>query len=696
MKKRIVGLLLLVVMLTLSLVGCGGYSIADDDLSAYATFSETDKADFEKLLEKIIIEDGSFTEDDAVRAEKVMENIYQAFASAANKDDKKKEGTLGAHDIVYYCYYFTAVIDGKTEYFQTAQMKDSKTTQIQLGLKAEDDKVADAIRAAFAGFEFKADNTYSTPVSGVVKPGDIIYVDYTYSYTETNSEGVEKEVTDKITNAAIVVSDKEDTFAGKFNGKSIGTTIADFKVTEEGRGEVSYSGVKINWQAKGPRLTEFKDVTYDEDKNFTNTEGDSRNLKDVELTYHVYPVNFVKVDEFTAINLINIVLKANITADRIYGILFGSDYTGLHEDHDGHDHTEEEKQENDKKLAELNEWLKDYETTDEDGKIVTLKELVEKLAKEQTAYADAKTAHDKSQTTLDEKQAAKDKAQKIVDEAGESATEAQRNDLKKAENALKLANTEFEKTKKTYDETLAARDASVTKLLSFENMETKLTEGYKKTTYTSLQNSYNNEIKTKLANEIYYFMQKNIAVSGAPAKAIDKASEDMLENYEHLFYTGDFDTAKKITNYKQYNGSFKKYLVAVVTKEIKKVATYDEAVAAIREEVTEQLKDIVRIYVVAKAYGDVFVTDKEFEAYKKDTSNNYSYYEYEYGEENVRHAYQIDELLNHLLDSEEKESVDANGYDKVVNDYKNIGYTTEGTPASEAKDESKDDGEKSE
>ena len=53
MKKRIIGLILVVAMLTLSLVSCG-YSFAKDDLTAYATFSAENKAAIETAYSELI------------------------------------------------------------------------------------------------------------------------------------------------------------------------------------------------------------------------------------------------------------------------------------------------------------------------------------------------------------------------------------------------------------------------------------------------------------------------------------------------------------------------------------------------------------------------------------------------------------------------------------------------------------------
>ncbi len=691
MKRRIIGLVLVVVMLALTLVGCASYSIANDDLSSYATFSDTDKANFEKLLEKVLIEDGDFGTDDATRIQKVIENIYISFANKADTDNKKTEGALGTHDIVNYCYYVTAEIDGKTEYFYMSSMKDSSTVKLQLGIEDKDDKIASAIRAALVGFEFKEDNKYSTSTTGAAAKGDTVFVSYNYSYSTTDADGETKKVEGKVKNAMVVVGEGTTTFEGILNGKEIGKSITEqFTVTED-RGEVTYESVKIDWKSTGPELTSFTDVPEDE-KKVSNIEGKSIDLKGKTLTYHVYPVNYTPVDEFNAKNVINVLFGKNITADSLYSVIFGEDYAGLHEDHKGHDHTEEEQAENDKLYAELQEMLKKYETKDEDGKTVTLADLVEKLAKEQSALTDAETEFEKDEDDLETKKSAAKDAQEKVDAAGgaDKATEDLKKKLDQANVALKTSQEEYDKSKKAYDDALAARDKSVTTLLGFDGMEDDIVKGYKISTYNYLQDAYNNEIKMNLAKEIYFFITENIKVTGAPEKAVEIIYEQLLEGYEYTFYTGTYDTTNKISNYKQYGGSFEKYLIAAVTKDVKKVETYDAAVEALRAHATEQLKPIISIYTLAKAYGDVYVTDAEFKEYKKDPDSNYSYNEYYYGESNARYAHQFDELLNYFLENEENEAeADANGFVKVTITYKKLGYEI-GDPASEAKPETSD------
>lgn len=684
MKRRIIGLILVVAMLTLSLVSCG-YSFAKDDLTAYATFSAENRAAFEEALKKILIEDGDFTTDPTTRENKVLDNIYSALANSADKTDKKTTGVPGARDLVYYCYYVTADFDGTEAVLYASNMNQSNAANIQLGA-LDLEKVADAVAAAVKNLDF-TDKVYSVDTTGSAAEGDVVYVSYTYSYKVTGSDGVETEKSGTMTNDRIVIAAapaegaSATSLASYLCGKEVNKSLDKTTITEEGKGAVSYSGIKINWVSKGEELTSFKDVTYaDEDKNVTDTTGTSRNLKGKELTYHIYPTHFVSVPEFNATNLIDTILGEDITADIIYELLFGEEYAGIEADN----------KDDEAKIAERNELVKPYITKDGE-KDVTLAALIENIAKLQKEVTEAEEALEDKEEDVTEATEARDKAKDAVDKAGEAATDAQKDSLTKAETNLTNATKARDDAKALRDGKVADKDAKIATLLGItvDGVATsdKLIKGYKIKTYNYLQDAYNNEIKMNLATEIYFFLTKNIAVTGTPKDAVKMTYDQMIENYEYEFYKEDYDSSKKISNYKQYKGSFKKFLVAAVTSDIKSVKTYDEAVAAIKEKAAEYVKPIVQIYVAAKAY-DVVVSDKEFKDYKKNPDNNYSYNEYSYGENSVLYAYQFDKLMNLFLEYEEKTAeADANGYEVVTFEYKKIGTYEFGEPASEAKAE---------
>lgn len=666
-------MILVAVMVVLSLVSCG-YSIADEDISTYATFSAENKAAFEAELKKLLIEDGEFTNDPAKRADKLEDAINAALASSVSKEEKKTEGKPTGKDLVYYSYYCTAKFGEETVTLFASSMKSSSPQSVQIGLKDPTDlekKLAEAFDVDFK------DKTYTSTTSGKAKKGDVAFVTYTYSYTEKGSDGIEKTVSKTVTNGIVVIGDALEegktatTLEVALNGKTIGTTVDNFKLMDETRGEISYSNVKINWVADGAEIASFKNVTYDEKYSVTDTTGTSRELKDVELTYHIYPVGYVSVPEYNATNVMNLILGIDITPDMFYEIVFGEYFL--------------DKSEEDKKAV-----LDKYISKDGD-KDVSLEALITSIGKLQEEIESAESTLEKAKTTLDEKQTAYNTAKKKYDDKvkadGEAAATAEKEALDKADAALNGAKNEageleggakkaVENAEIALKEKTDSRDGKLATLFAFDEgkMKAAITDGYKKSTEKYLIDTYNNEIKMNIAKEVFYFLEKYVDVTGCPEKAVEATYDQLVQNYKHDFYNGQFSSTNKVSNYKQYKGDFKAFFVAKVSEDVKSVETYDDAVAALYENAKTYVEPIVLIYAASAAYG-VVATEEEYEAYMEDDENNYSYNEYSYGANSVRYAFQFDKLINHILESEESE-------DGVVT-YKNIQYTI-GTPASEA------------
>ena len=669
-------MILVAIMVVLSLVSCG-YSIASENMSDYATLSAEDKAAFEAALKNLVIEDGDYTANPETRAKKLTDTIYAALASVADTTNKKTEGTPSGHDLVYYCYYCTAEFDGQVVVLYADKMKSSSPTSIQLGMLAPE-AFEQSLTAALTT-EFK-DKAYTAATSGTAKQGDVAYGTYTYTYT-VSKDGIETEESKTVTNGQVVIGGAvaegatAANLAEALNGKNVGTSISNFKLTDATLGEVSYSAVKINWIAKGAELAQIKDVTYDYENNVTDTNGVQRNLKDVELTYHIYPVSYVKVDEYTATNVMNLILGSKVTTDIFYEIVFGKDFA--------------DKSDEDKKAI-----LDKYVSKDADGKDVSLEALITAIAKLQGEIASAKTALETTKSDLTKKQSEYDSAKKKYDdkvkEAGEEGATAEQEALRKADEALNGkkndkgeleggAKKAAETAQTNYDDKIKARDEKLATLFALDGgkMEQAITDGYKASTEHVLIDTYNNEIKMNLAKEIYYYIDKYVKVTAYPEKAVEATYDQLMQNYQHDFRNGEFDSTNKISNYKQYKGDFKEYLVAKVTADIKTVKTYAEAVEAVREEAKTYVEPIVKIYLAADVF-EALATEAEYKEYMKDTDNNYSYNEYYYGANSVRYAFQFDKLMNSLLESEE----DENG----VVTYSKVTYVF-GTPASESEAE---------
>ena len=183
MKRRIISTILVVVMLTLTLVGCG-YDYTKDNLKDYAEFN---KAAFDAALQTLEIEDGDFTMDEETRALKVLDSIYEALVKAVDTKTAEKltEGMFDKNDMLYYCYYATYEKDGKTVVIYPSKMKEANAVSVSLGYNDLDDEVLTLVKnAVYAKFgesselEIK-DLIYKTTASGSVEKDDVVYVSYT-------------------------------------------------------------------------------------------------------------------------------------------------------------------------------------------------------------------------------------------------------------------------------------------------------------------------------------------------------------------------------------------------------------------------------------------------------------------------------------------------------------------------------------
>ncbi len=662
--KRIIGLILVVVMLSLSLVGCG-YSFAKDDLSAYATLSEEQKTALIEKIKKITIEDGDFSLDSAEREKKVLDSVYAALASASDDKTQKTEGVPSARDLVYYCYYVTADFDGVTAVLYAANMKQASASSVQLGA-SDLEGVSAAVAEVLKSYDFK-NGTYKTKTAGKTAQGDVAYVSYTKSYTLNGETKSEKRVNEVIEIGAAVAEGAEPaTFESYLCNKSIATEIKESKTI----GGDTYSGVTVNWVSTGEELTSFKEVTYTEDKNVTDTTNTTRNLKGKELTYHIYPVHYVSVPEYNAVNIVNILLGEEITADAVYEMLLGTEWVNLDEKEDK------------EKIEERATLLANYKTSDG----LSIADLVEKILKTYTEQEELEKALGEAEDKISDLEAAVADAKRKV-ETAEAPSEELNAALEKANKALEEAKANIKTNENLIDEKKGERENYTSSMLAIsvdeKTVGERLVSGYKLLTYNYLQDAYNTEVKMNLAKEIYYFLEKEINVVDVPKKAVEATYQRLVENYEYEFYTGSDSTTKE-TYYKANGGSFKKFLIKSVNADYKKTTeTYDEALAVLQDEAKKYVEPIVRIYVAAKAYG-VLATEDEFKEYTKDTDNNYSYNEYYYGENSVRYAYQFDKLMNYFLAYEEvkAEEPDANGYVAITFDYTLVEEIVYGEPQS--------------
>ena len=644
--KRIISLILVVVMSALALVGCG-YSYAEDDLTQYVTFDQTA---FEAALKAIQIEDGDFTTDAATREKEVLDYINEALAKKADTADKKYTGVAipSAEDLnnnkIYYCYYVTTTAKDKdnndvaiTVY--ASSMKESGAIGIQVGLSDLDD-VSKKVQDAFAGLDFE-NNVYETKTSGTVEENKTAYITYTVEY-----KGAEGTVKETHTNVKVVVADNAEVngihnyVAQQLKTKSINTTLSDTFVENEAdeNAKRTYSGVKVDWVVEKEGVEKTFAHTFTETKNVTATNGNKYDLKDLELTYHVYPVYYLEVEDLSA----NAIVKTLSTASTI--------------------------------LSNIKAAAEDTETAEEDKVYFrTLKdcvalleayvELEKKVTEAETAKKTAKESEDKLKEAYDKTVTATADAKTALD----AATDANRADLQAKYDAA-VSNEASAKT--AYDAAVAATaekqtaldtaeadaDAKLAEVYANANKDDKtgeelLVEEYKDMTYDNLLVSYNNEIKMALAKEIWAAMKSSTTgiktddgVTLYPKKAVKEVYDRLYENYEYTFYTGTESTSKQ-TYYKYYNGRFEEFL-----KKQTGADSFKSAKDAVWADAEKYVADILVVYAVSNAY-DKTLDKKAIKEYKKDPMGDYSSNEYYYGETNTIVAYQFDTLLNFFLEN---------------------------------------------
>lgn len=585
MKKRIVALILTVVMSLLALTSCGSFDFAEEDLDKYASFNY---AEFVKALGEIEIEDGDFTTDEETRAKKVAAKIYNAVAdkivAATFESDYIKSGELGAGDVLYFTYY---AVDEKTgNVYFTSEMKESAITAsstkanhvIKLGDVDADNKFMTLIKENLAKVDI-TEYVYSmltaSDLTGddlKVKEGDVIVVSYTRSYTKTDAEGVTTEVKESAVYETIDLSGDhilasyilaEDSVA------KVGSTLAVFdKKDEEGKvttkntfdvdvkdenGETityKYSNVKIEWKVEnaGQPIASFKHTPYDKDQNVTPdnlraTSAAKVNLKDVELTYYVYPVYVISTptaEEITAEDILNYVYGSKLTASS-FEVLEDEAYVNGSE-----------------KLADLLEDVANiFDTKSEDNEVY----------KEGTELKTLLDAYNK---------AVKDGGSKPSTEQ-QDAIDSTKEALTKAQNA--------------------ALAAVVTKIAAATNgtktVGEVVLEEYEENTYHSLKEAYDSDITEKVHTKVWELIDKSVTIKGYPEKLVEEYCDHLYESYEYEFYKGNYSSS--VTNYDKY-GTFDAYLLATL-----KITSMDGLDAALEKEAKSYLDPIIKIYVVAKA-----------------------------------------------------------------------------------------------
>lgn len=662
MKKRIIGLILVVAMAVLALAGCG-YSYQDDDLTKYATF---DVAKFKEALGELSIKDGDFTMYADIRAEKVQDEIFTTLASSITEDgDKLEEGTLGKYDVVYYCCYYTADIDGETKVFgfigtddkndktEDSPMAPGKAVSIQLGLNSLEDMKLDLsdklIGKDIKDYIYEIDTTTKvaadttvivsytikapTFVDGEVQKdsaGEVIYEETSVSYVElvipaaaeSGSAGDNAKATAK-------------SFAEQLVGKKVASALTDSftasEVLEDGQTyDVTYSGVTVHWtKLSGDVIATTTETTYKSTKNVEATDGETYDLKDKELTYHYLPVYYYDVAE---------TLSAEILIKDVYGSI------SLDKDED-----------------------EDGEISDEEKG--TFDCITSDMKNGETSVT---TIIDKINDLIEDIEKAKEEE----DKESSSSTGADKDDDEKEE-----------EDKPTLEEQLAAE---IDKLLGCAKegetadaaaLEQKMIDEYEQEVYDALEEEYEAEISENLGVKVFAAAKKYTTFkydeNGRIILPWDQVNEAYTRNYEYYKYQFYQGSVNKVYYYDTYNGDFDAFLKKEVAGSAS--ATMQNVYDVIGAEAEAYVQELIMIYSMGKALdnagalSDEDNTEINEHQYANETmvsSGTLAQYEswgiiadgdMYYTERNdLVHAYVLDNIMDYILEIKEKEEDDTN------------------------------------
>ena len=499
------------------------------------------------------------------------------------------------------------------------------------------------------GFELPEDSNGKIDADG--NYSETVTYGYLYVQKDAEPEQTEGEET----------PEKVVTFAGSLVDKTVGSTTSSIKVKEEvaeGHNvDVTYKNVKVHWTLESEsEAIEVKYTPYEEalkeDKSNKKVEkdiyGKEVTLNGVELTYAVFPVYYLDVENTSA----ELILR------EFYSTVASTE-TIEHDENEEHDH--------DAMTEYVFDTLNDKEYKNGDKTLEALvKELVELYKTHTTEDEDVTDALKALNTAQSNRAKYTGKSDSEIANLDKKITDAHKT---YADAKVKLAATE-----KKVDEKIAA-------ILGCKKGETSVEAGlvadYEKYQYDTLEAAYKSDLKNKLAKEIIALAKANITYDKLPKRAVKDAKKAILNTYKNKFYEGNYTTSTSSstsntateTNYKHYNGDFDKYLIDQF-----KASSMSDVEAAIQKEAEETVQEILLIYVLVEAVGEneVKLTKEEKKNLKQNLKNTALLYQqyglaFSYNEDDYLHAEQFDKVMNYLLEEKDTEG-------NVV-EYKHIKYT---------------------
>lgn len=645
MKKRIIALLMVVVLCVSVLAGCA-YDYEKEDLTKYST---ADGAAMKAAFRLLEIEDGTFTTDKETREKMTLAKLASAFAEAVKKLDDRKltDGVILKTDLVEYYFYLTTEKDGKTYTYSTENMKLDKATAVQLNdYKIGDDVFNTLVLGLLTLNNGEIDlavNGFKTETSGDLPKTGLIFLSYT---TEKTTGG--NSTKSSVTNVILDLSDDTNelvTALKKREGVKIGTKFATgsgddakIEVTAD-ETTTSYYDITITWAQ-----TAGKDFSAPLKGYYTSAKNDMKDMynntfavdKDTEITVHVFPsCRYAVADPAD---------KAAAVREQIFTVLGAKNLktTSL-------------------ELFESKDYF--YTTEGEGAKTVTLADIIKELVDNYADYS--------------KKEEAKNEAQKAYDKEKTEGNKA----------ALDTATAEYEAAKaKVNPDTVMAEIEKCKK--GDEGAVDAIYEAIHKAQFDSLESEYNAEIVKKVKKAAWAAIKKNITVNSVPKGAVDDAYDQNMKSYKYDYYSSSDNKSKYAT--------LDDYLMKVATDYLgKDVTTKNDMKSALRAQAEEQAKDMMTVYIAAKALREQFpddnlnVTKDEINKYAENIAQySYLYYLYGisksyytteqvkemYGDANLRTEILMQKILNLVAATVKDSSAEDFGGSDAI-DFKNVSYT---------------------
>ena len=596
--------------------------------------------------------------------------------------------------------YFNVSTDGEHEVKQLSTVLVGK----QVGVELDEFTVTEVVGEAKEQVTYtykncKVESIVKDNSTDTVADGDKIFVTYTITFdanpwlnpetkkfelpagfleTNVDAEGTYKEtftydlltvVADAELPEGATDEEKEanKSFLGQLVGKGIGTTstitvkngtVGDKTV------EIKYTGVKVNWIVNSEmnpftvKYTPYEEELKEDNSNKkteTSVKGEKVILNGEELTYYIFPVYYLDVEN----------VNAELIIREFYSTVASTQTAE-------HDHTEEEHEHTTEFVFDtLNGNFKNGEKT--------LSALVEELVK---LYS---TLTEKEKTLTDALKALTTAYTNLAKDDRKSESETASLISKKD-----TAYTAYTAAKKAVDEAQKNVDDKIAEVLACKDGETTVEAGlvadYETYQYDTLEAAYKADLKSKLAAKVIEYLEKNVTFGeNLPKKAVKNAYNAIMNTYKYDFYEGKYSSSSSSststststeTNYVHYKGDFNAYLIDKVTSNKGDMTLVKET---IQKQAEETVKDIIVIYVFSAAVdaqwdADVTLTKAEKKEIKKSLENTALLYQqyglsFTYNVDDSYHAQQFDKAMNYLLEENETEG-------NVV-EYKHVKYTTE-------------------